>query len=52
MVTWFHYFWVCGEAEYHGGKGKVSHFVAERERGKGQGQNIPFKDTFPETWFL
>jgi hypothetical protein len=48
MVTWLHCFWACGEARDHDREHKVeqrhsSHGIQKEDRGRVEGQAVPFK---------
>jgi hypothetical protein len=59
MITWFHCFWACGEAERHGGECVVEQsylphgrWEAESKRGRGNVHNISSSRHAPVTYFL
>jgi hypothetical protein len=54
MVTWLHCFWAHDWTQNGGAKGVISWKIGDRERetGRDQGQNTPFKGTSPVTYFL
>jgi hypothetical protein len=58
VITWFHFSWAFDEAEHHGGQHmeiEVVHLLTarkQRQRGRDQGTNIPFKVAASVAYFF